>query len=121
MSPHDKLLDPWEREDRTPRESCLRLLKLRRELRGMLPGTQRRVGKFDVQRTMAYQDHIYRINGVKLTLDQAVDIVAENAEPPKRKPKAQRPDKLPEAPAPRVFVSAIDYRAPIATVQISLF
>lgn len=119
MSKYDSLI----RNDREPVESlplCIPLFRIRRELRGMIPGVRRRIQKTDVQRTLAYDDYIYWINGVKLTLDQAVDVVAERAPLPKRPPKKAKPDRLPTAPAPREFPTAINHNEPIATIRLAL-
>ena len=105
MAQYDWLVKDYNPEPE-PRPSCLPLLKHRRALTSILPGYARRLGGLRVQRTEAWREYRYRINGVELTLEQTLDVVMGN--------------KLAIAPPPRVFPTAIDRSEVVPTVAVAL-
>ena len=105
MSKYDWLLNGYNPEpDLCP--PCLLLLKNRRALTSIMPGYARRLGGVWVKRTEAWREYRYKINGVELTLEQTLEVVMGN--------------RLPIAPAPRVFPTAIDYSEIVPTVALAL-
>lgn len=112
--------DSLIRGDKDPapvQPSCTERLHYRRQLTHIVPGYGGKVGAFWVKRTLAWDEYTYKLDDFEFTLDETLDIVMGRIAPPSV--FDVRPIVI--APAPRVFPSAIDYTAKVATVQVSLF